>query len=270
MGRFLVLGLVWLVGVVGAGAQVRNGKYGENAEWEFHKFTGILRISGSGDIDSSYNDGIHKKKAYVPWEKFRKSIKFVRIDEGITSIGYGAFSGCTELTAVSIPNSVRSIGDGAFLKCKKLTSIDIPNSVKSIGSSAFFDCENLESITIPNSVTSIGMQAFYKCLQLKTITLPNGLESIEEDAFSGCDITTITIPRSVKHFRSDAFVGCQLKSMKVEWKHPIKYDAGPDVIDGGMAPKWYPDSCTLYVPKGTAKEYRKAKGWNEFKEIVEY
>ena len=35
----------------------------------------------------------------------------------VTSIGDGAFSGCSDLTSVTIPNSVTSIGNAAFWYC---------------------------------------------------------------------------------------------------------------------------------------------------------
>lgn len=87
----------------------------------------------------------------------------------VTSIGDFAFSGCTGLTSVTIPESVTSIGGFAFENCTGLTSITIPNSVTSIGEGAFYGCTGLTSIIIPNSVTSIGDYAFYQCYNLRKV-----------------------------------------------------------------------------------------------------
>ena len=99
---------------------------------------------------------------------------YYTIQEGVTSIGAEAFSGCSGLTSVAIGNSVTSIGGSAFFYCSGLTSVTIPNSVTSIGDSAFWGCSGLTSVTIPNSVTSIGDNAFYKCYALQTIFVPLG------------------------------------------------------------------------------------------------
>ena len=68
----------------------------------------------------------------------------------VTSIGYGAFAGCTFLTSVSIPDSVTAIGNRAFYYCDSLTSVSIPNSVTAIGDYAFSDCPNL-TLTVPRN-----------------------------------------------------------------------------------------------------------------------
>ena len=72
---------------------------------------------------------------------------------------------------VTIPNSVTSIGEGAFAGCTALTSVTIPNSVTSIGGWAFYYCIALTSVTIPNSVTYIGEYAFIGCTALTSVTL---------------------------------------------------------------------------------------------------
>ena len=56
-----------------------------------------------------------------------------------------------------------SIGDGAFRGCSGLTSVTIPDSVASIGSRAFYNCSNLTNLTIPDSVTSFGADCFEGC-----------------------------------------------------------------------------------------------------------
>ena len=69
------------------------------------------------------------------------------IPDSVTSIGNGAFYGCSGLETIEIPDSVTSIGDWAFEGCSGLKAIEIPNSVSSIGKDAFAG-RNLIAITI--------------------------------------------------------------------------------------------------------------------------
>ncbi len=133
----------------------------------------------------------------------------VTIPNTVTSIGNGAFADCRSLTSVTIPNSVTSIGESAFRGCRSLTSVTIPNSVTSIGNEAFKDCSGLTSVTIPNSVTSIGESAFYECRSLTSVTIPNSVTSIGREAFGGCSgLTSVTIPNSVTSIGGWAFEDC--------------------------------------------------------------
>ena len=168
----------------------------------------FFSISASADVvevDGIYYD-ISETTATVTYGKkeysgdivIPESITYENSKYSVTSIGDWAFSYCSGLTSVTIPNSVTSIGEYTFFGCSGLTSVTIPNSVTSIGYYAFYDCCSLTSITIPNSVTSIGDGAFSGCSGLTSITIPNSVTSIGELAFDGCSgLTSVTIPNSV-------------------------------------------------------------------------
>lgn len=84
-----------------------------------------------------------------------KYIESVSFNEILSSIGLGAFYGCSGLTGnLVIPDSVTSIGNYAFNGCTSLTEISGLEHVTSIGDYCFGNCSSLVNLFIPISVTT--------------------------------------------------------------------------------------------------------------------
>ena len=103
------------------------------------------------------------------------------------------------LTSVTIPESMTSIGLGAFVGCSKLTSVMLPSGVSHIGEWAFEACNGLTSVTIPESVTKIDKCAFYGCGELTSLTMLGERPDAPNDIFSGCGkLKSIHVPANAK------------------------------------------------------------------------
>ena len=142
----------------------------------------------------------------------------ITFDAPITSIGESAFSNCSSLTTIIIPNSVANIGSTAFANCSSLTSITIPNSVTKIGSYAF------NNTGIYNDETNWENEVLYidNCL-IQARSSIAGENIIKENtrliadfAFYNCPLTSITIPKSVTNIGYSAFPNYSLVSIVVD------------------------------------------------------
>ena len=198
-----------------------------------------LKYTSNGD-GTCYVSGIGTcadSDIVIPWQAPN--------GDRVTEIRLFAFSNCTSLTSVTIPDSVTSIGDFAFYRCSSLLSIVIPDSVTTIGEDAFYRCSSLASIVvdganpsyqsidgnlytkngdmliqyaigktdthfeIPDSVTTIDGYAFTGCTSLTSVTIPDSVTIIGERAFFECtSLTSIVIPNSVTTIGWQAFYEC--------------------------------------------------------------
>ena len=151
--------------------------------------TGIWVTEGNSHYSSDAS-GVLFSKDKTTLVQYPGAFAAYAIPDSVTSIGAGAFGGCTSLTSVTIPDSVTSIGQHAFNGCRSLTSVTIPDGVTSIGAYAFSECSSLTSVTIPDSVTSIGGIAFGNCKSLTSVTIPDSVTSIGDGAFASCTSLT--------------------------------------------------------------------------------
>ena len=212
----LFLSLAMLLSIVSvvdfsAYADVQRGSCGDNVTYSLDTETGVLTISGTGDM------------YYGPFYE-NTNIKSVIIESGVTSIGDEAFSGCRSLTNVTIPDSVTSIGDDAFYGCYFTSENFVNNSNVELDDSSkptivdtdaggFCIKDNelvnmrptyaIGEITIPDSVTSISDYAFNDCTSLTSVTIPDSVTSIDDWTFSSCtSLTSIEVSGNNKNYSS--------------------------------------------------------------------
>lgn len=100
-----------------------SGKCGkteaDTLEWSFDESTGVLTISGAGDMaDYSSKTGV------APWNVFADKITEVQIGNQVTGIGTIAFAGLKKLTKVNIPASITRLGSYIFNNDEELVTVD--------------------------------------------------------------------------------------------------------------------------------------------------
>lgn len=133
----------------------------------------------------------------------------VRIPNTITSLGERTFFGCISLQKIKIPDSITDFGSLAFYQCSGLTNINIPSGTTNLGTSTFGSCTALTSVIIPDSVTSWNGAVFQNCYSLESINIPNKITTIPLQCFMNCSgLTSVNIPSGLTSISSNAFNGC--------------------------------------------------------------
>ena len=128
-----------------------------------------------------------------------KTLTYVHLPEGATTIGEWAFQGCSKLRRVEIPSTVQHIGREAFEDCLRLTEAVIPEGITALNEGTFQNCVNLIAITLPGTLTEIHSSALSGCRSLAEITIPTGVQMIDSQAFANCNgLTAVYYNGSIK------------------------------------------------------------------------
>ena len=182
----------------------------------------------SGNQDFLIEDGI--------LEKYTGPGGDVAVPEGVIAINNGAFSGCTALISVSLPNSLEWILPSAFTGCTALERFDVPEGharfqgdgplllsrdggtlilapaasgtfsvpagITGIADEAFRENSALEQVILPEGLKRIGAFAFNRCFHLKRVCFPESLKELGKGAFALCtSLTHINYPKQSKVFQ---------------------------------------------------------------------
>ena len=188
----------------------------ERVRWRLEN-DGTLVIYGKGAM----SNGIENNHVY-PWTQYRDRVTRLVIEDGVTSVGYGAFTNFSNIKYLQIPadieltlnatnygtaspfngctnieeirytygqTGVMSESDTyhpAFISRYHLKRAYIDEGITRIGSKTFSYCSELISVDIPGSLKEIGDKAFENCSSLVTAELPNGVTTIGSYAFYSC------------------------------------------------------------------------------------
>ncbi len=241
MKHFIIIFLLTLLmSMIGAKASAHDiavaNADGVTIYYDYINYNTELKVSYRGSSYDSYSNE-YSGDVVIPERVIYNGKTY-----SVTSIGYSAFSDCSGLTSVTIPNSVTSIDNWAFSGCSGLTSVTfhckninscfsnhssikqviIGEEVTSIGDNAFLNCSGLTSLTIGNNVTTIGKNAFYNC-DLTSLTIPNNVTVIEEWAFyNNLGLSSVTFGNSIKKIEGKAFLYCE-KLCTVNLPNSLEY-----------------------------------------------
>lgn len=207
----------------------------------------------------------------IPWAAFSNcsGLTSITLPDEVQDIGASAFYQCVSLTAINIPEGVKSIGSAAFRYCISLGEIILPESLQSIWMEAFASCHSLKSVRIPDRVTILDNGAFQDCSSLKVVTLPSSLLSIGRRAFYECGVLPgITIPAGVTNIGEEAFYDC-IRMVEATLLPQTPPACGKDAFSQYAYSDFPAATYPIYVPAGSVDAYRTASGWSGYADRIQ-
>lgn len=191
---------------------------------------------------------------------FRNNTNIVWMDlsnTGISSIGSKAFSGCTQMYHLDLPNNLTTIGESAFEGCTKLTRVTIPETVTDLGKRCFAQTGLLD-ICSNTTMTYIAEEMFAECPDLTDVTIPTNIMEIHQGAFSESGIKSVIITAQVHNCIYDfAFADCQNLTKVIA----LCLDPGDIALN---AFKGVAEGAVLFVPEGGYDNFNGLPGWTTY------
>ena len=171
---------------------IESGSFYNSEKLIYNRYDNALYLGNDSD----------PYKALISVENKDLGVKHIKVHETTTVICNGAFSGCSDLESVELPENLIYIGDSAFGSCSALKSVNIPGSIGTIRSNTFSSCTSLETVYIGEGVTSINQYAFSSCPSLKTIYIPKSVKEISKLIFTSKADIVIEYAGTVEEWNS--------------------------------------------------------------------
>ena len=223
-----------------------------------------------------------------------EKLSSINLPQGLISIGVASFEHCGALTNVTLPSTLKTIGIEAFYDAA-LQELTIPASVDEIGDYALVTQNTLKRVIIEDSENAlfigtnswapmfgeggniieeayigrnIESDLFHGNQTLKKITFGDKVTSIYASYCEGTPLETLIIGTSVKRIGESAFSAFWEESAKLSTIY--SYATTPPVCaDDNVFNNINKQTCKLYVPRGTVDDYKAAKTWKDFFNIIE-
>ena len=223
------------------------------AAYSFESAGIYYNITGNNTVEVTYSDLDHN--SYSGSISVPETVTNNGTEYSVTKIGGYAFKG-SAVTSVSMPEGITIIGFEAFSGCQNLESVALPESLTTLDYDAFNSCQSLKTIKIPSGVTAIPGSCFYCCSSLESVTIPEGVMTIGEYAFCGCNHKELTLPSTVTMIGRSAFVSDN-RFQSITCNATTPPSLGENVFG-------YNAFATVKVPLSSIAAYRQAEGWKVF------
>ena len=206
-------------------------------------------------------------------------LKVVDLPDSVEELGIGAFAG-SGLESFTVPKALRTVHQGAFYKCEHLREVQLNDGLEVLGSderpngmclNGVFEESGLENIKLPSTLKVVEANTFAKCSDLKSVEFSEGLERIEPGAFLRSGLESVTFPQSLRVLEQATFAMCgSLKTVVLneglETLGTDKYNTNGEMYYGAF-------SCSavqnVHLPSTLKRiEYSAFKGCTDLKELT--
>ena len=223
------------------------------AAYSFESAGIYYNITGDNTVEVTYSD--RDNNTYSGSISVPETVTSNGTEYSVTTIGEYAFQG-SAVTSVSMPEGITSIGFEAFSGCQNLESVALPESLTTLDRVAFISCKLLRAIKIPSGVATIPDYCFNCCLSLENVTIPEGVTTIRKYAFGSCDLKELTLLSTVTMIESGAFLSNN-RCQSITCNATTPPSLGENAFNHNI-------STTVKVPLSSIAAYRQAEGWKVF------